>query len=67
MTEIKAEYKTENRGGVRPGSGRPRKYKDMRRTDVYLDAPTRKVLKRLDPNNLSRAIRILAGTEKLPE
>lgn len=66
MTEQQAPYKTERRGGARPGSGRPRTLKDAKRFDVWLDAPTRKILKRLDPKNLSRAIRILAGTEKLP-
>jgi hypothetical protein len=50
-------------GGVRKGSGRHAEMKDGRYVQVYLDKLTLEALKKINANR-SKAIRILAGTDK---
>jgi hypothetical protein len=64
MSETKAPYKVERRGGVRipgPGKsiGRPREVIDPITVSVYLDRPTKTVLDTISTNQ-SEAIRKMA-------
>ncbi|HLO29186.1 MAG TPA: hypothetical protein VK249_08630 [Anaerolineales bacterium] len=64
-----AKPKKDNRGGVRvPGPGKklgaPRQMRDGAAIKLYLDAATLQALDRIYPGNRSKAIRILAGTDK---
>jgi len=64
MPEKKPPHKIKNKhGGTREGSGRPAELKGGKYVLIYLDENTDKVLKQIDKNR-SKAIRILAGTEK---